>query len=146
MPALGFCKVTLSTLSKMVEIPNGHVNSEFIVAEAFPNIYLNQPITKGQCGPVTCHVLYPTVIPTATWLGLCSSLGKWPVSWLCLVGGCKWRLCDWSQSKGLYTGQIMFVGQGIWCGALLISRDGFHPGTHKRHHIARPWGRAMWCL
>ena len=40
---------TVSGLWKMVEIPIGHVWPEFIMTEAFPNLYSHLPITKGRC-------------------------------------------------------------------------------------------------
>ena len=39
-----------------------------------PNQYLNRPITKRWCQPLGGHVSYPIYRPTATRLGLCSSV------------------------------------------------------------------------
>ena len=39
-----------------------------------PSLYLNQPIWEGWCQIIRSHVLYNTDSPTATRLGLCSSL------------------------------------------------------------------------
>ena len=39
-----------------------------------PNLLSNQPITKGQCQPITADVSYHSDSPTATRLGLCISL------------------------------------------------------------------------
>ena len=39
-----------------------------------PNLYLEQPITKGWCQPIRSHASYHTDSPTATRMGLCSSL------------------------------------------------------------------------
>ena len=39
-----------------------------------PNLYLDQPITRGWCQPIGIHVSHSTDSPTATRLGLCSRL------------------------------------------------------------------------
>ena len=39
-----------------------------------PNLFLDQPITKGQCQPIRVHVSYHTDSPTASRPGLLSSL------------------------------------------------------------------------
>ena len=39
-----------------------------------PNLYLDQPITKGWCQPMGGHASHPTDSPIATMLGMCSSL------------------------------------------------------------------------
>ena len=70
---------------KMVEIPTGHVSPEFIATEAFPNLYLDYPTTKGQHQPIGSHVPYPTDSPTATRLGLCSSLVSVGFCWIWLT-------------------------------------------------------------
>ena len=42
-----------------------------------PNLYLDQPITKGLCQTTGGHALYPTDSPTANMPGLCNSLSAW---------------------------------------------------------------------
>ena len=66
--ALKLCKGTVSGLWKMVGIPTGHVSPQCIVTQGNPNLYLDQPITKGWS-----HVSYPTDSPTIPRLGLRSS-------------------------------------------------------------------------
>ena len=51
---------------------NSHVVTWSIIHN--PNLYLDQPITKGWCQPLVGHVPYPIDSHIATRLGLCSSL------------------------------------------------------------------------
>ena len=59
-----------------MEIPTVHISQEFIATEAFPNLYLVQPITDGQYQPTGDHVSNPTDNPTANKQGLFSSLAN----------------------------------------------------------------------
>ena len=67
-------KGTVTGFRKTVGIPTGHVSPYCNGALGNPKLYLDQPVTKGWCQAIGGHVSYPTDSPTATWLGLCSSL------------------------------------------------------------------------
>ena len=67
--SLGLSTGTVTGVWKTVGIPTGHMSSWCNGALGNPNLYLDQPITKGWC-----HVSYPTDSLIATKLGLCSSL------------------------------------------------------------------------
>ena len=69
----GLCKGTVSGLWQPVEIPTSHVSPQSIATRGNPNLYLDQPITKGWCQPIRGHVPYLTDSPNVTRLGLCSS-------------------------------------------------------------------------
>ena len=78
---LGLCKGTIRSLWKMVEIPTGHLtclSPQCIMTWGNPNLYLDQPITKGWCQPYGHHVSYPMDSPPATQLGLYISLSSKP--------------------------------------------------------------------
>ena len=59
---------------KTVGIPTGHVSPQCNGALGNTNLYLDQPIAKAWRQPIAGHVSYPTDSPTASRLGLCSSL------------------------------------------------------------------------
>ena len=50
--AIKACKGTVSGLYKMVEILNSAMSPQCIVTWGNPNLYLDQPMTKGLCQPM----------------------------------------------------------------------------------------------
>ena len=56
LPAITAVQRTVSGLWKVVEIPTGDVSPHFHCYWGNPNLYLNQPITKGWCQPTGSHV------------------------------------------------------------------------------------------
>ena len=65
----GPCKGIVSGIWK-----NGGNSPQSCEPTCYLNLILDQPIIKGQCHPIGGHAPHPTDSPTATRLGLCSSL------------------------------------------------------------------------
>ena len=70
----GLYKGTVSGVWKTIGIPTDHVSPWCNGALGNPNLYLDQPITKGWCQPIGGHGSYPTDSPIATRQGLYISL------------------------------------------------------------------------
>ena len=82
----GLCKGNVNGFWKTTAIPSSHVSPECTATRGNPNLYADQPIIN----------IISTDSPTATRLGLCSSLSQGRAAGSCRITQGHYSKCRWS--------------------------------------------------
>ena len=110
-----------------------------------PNLYLEQPITKGWCQAIGGHVLYPTDSLTVTMLDCVAVYQTMSPYYI-------W-LCRRSETKNLHVNEILLVSFLVWWVEKLASRGPFYehgltliPAWISHHMPSKMWDEITYPL